>query len=74
MEEDLNIERNVFKIIECCWYNRKRFKTIEDIAMVTKASPKTIYRIARDNNLPYRYLINSNATNKEGAQIRTKVR
>lgn len=67
MEEDLNIYRATLKIVEYCWYNRKRFDTIEDIARVTKISPKTIYRMAHDNNLPHRYLISKYATDKKSA-------
>jgi predicted transcriptional regulator len=71
--EDLNLERNVFKIVEYCWYNKKRFNTIEDIASVTKISTRTITRIAYNNNLPFRQTIHKDATDKESAQARTKV-
>ena len=67
MEEDLNIYRATSKIIEYCWYNKKRFFTIEDISKATKLSPKTIYRIAHNNNLPNRHLISRYATDKESA-------
>lgn len=71
--EDLNLERNVFKIVEYCWYNKKRFSTIEDIAKVTKVSPKTIARIAYNNNLPFRQTIHKDATDKKSAQARAEV-
>ena len=73
MEEDLNIYRATVRIIEHCWYNKKKFPTIESISAVTTCSTKTIWRIAHDNGLPHRNSISKNATNKESAQARTKV-
>lgn len=67
MEEDLNLERNIFKIIEYCWYNKKRFPTIDDIAKVTKYSSRTITRIASNHKLPFRQNISRYATDKESA-------
>lgn len=67
MEEDLNLDRNIFKIIEYCWYNKRRFPTIDDIAKVTKYSARTITRIASKNDLPYRQNISRYATDKESA-------
>lgn len=71
--EDLNLERNIFKIIEYCWYNRKRFETVEDISRVTKLSVRTVSRIAYSHNLPHRYFIHKDATDKKSAQARAKV-
>jgi hypothetical protein len=73
MEEDLNLDRAVLKIVEYCWYNRQRFPTLTDIASVTKCSNRTLTRIARDNNLPPRYNISKYATDKESAKARFKV-
>lgn len=70
MEEDLNIYRATVKIVEYCWYNKKRFPTIESIACTTHLSEKTIYKISRDVGLPHRNKINRYATNKESAKIR----
>ena len=67
MEEDLNLDRNIFKIIEYCWYNKRRFPTVDDIAKVTKYSPRTITRIASNNSLPYRHTISRYATDKKSA-------
>ena len=73
MEEDLNLDRAIFRIVEYCWYNRQRFPTLTDIAEATKCSNRTLTRIARSNNLPPRYNISRYATDKESAQVRTKV-
>lgn len=73
MEEDLNLERSALKIIEYCWYNKKRFRSVEEISMVTKISPKAIFRIAYNNNLPSRRLIYKYATDKKSAQVWAKV-
>jgi hypothetical protein len=73
MEEDLNIYRATVRIIERCWYNKKRFPTIEAISTVTTCSTKTIWKIASDNGFPHRNKISKNATNKESAQARPKV-
>lgn len=73
MEEDLNLDRAVLKIVEYCWYNRQRFPTLDDIAAVTKYSIRTLNRIAKNNNLPPRYNISRYATDKESAKARTKV-
>ena len=67
MTEDLNLERNAFKIVEYCWYNRARFPKVKDIAKVTKISTRTVSRIAYAHNLPNRNSINRNATDKESA-------
>ncbi len=73
MEEDLNLDRAVLKIVEYCWYNKKKFPTIEAISAVTTCSTKTIWKIASDNGFIHRNKISKNATNKESAQARPKV-
>jgi hypothetical protein len=67
MEEDLNIYRATVKIIERCWYDKKRFPLIKDISNVTKCSSKTIWRIASENGMQHRNTISRYATNKESA-------
>jgi hypothetical protein len=67
MEEDLNIYRATVKIVEYCWYNKRRFPMIKDISNATKCSPKTIWRIANDNGMPHRNTISRYATDKKSA-------
>lgn len=73
MEEDLNLDRCAFRIVEYCWYNRARFPNVKDISKVTKISPRTVSRIAYAHNLPNRNLISKYATDKKSAQARAKV-
>ena len=73
MEEDLNIYRATVRIIEHCWYNKKRFPTIDCISYTTRLSNKGIYKIASENGFPHRNKISRYATDKKSAQVRAKV-
>jgi hypothetical protein len=74
MEEDLNLDRAVLKIVKYCWYNKRRFPSINDIAKATHYTKYMLERVAKQNNLPHRGTITIyDAPNQKSTQVRTKV-
>jgi predicted nucleotidyltransferase len=72
MEEDLNLERNILKIVKYCWYNKRRFHTINDIANATKYTKKMLRRIAEKYDLPDRKTITIyDAPNQKSTEARS---
>jgi hypothetical protein len=51
LNENLNINAAILEIVKKCWYDKKRFNTVNDIAKVTQTSTRNIYKIAKDNKL-----------------------
>ena len=75
--EDLNIYRNISKILEHCWFNIERFPLVEDIGMAMGYSTRHVTTLARINNLPHRSIVGKeirNASNKKSTQVRTEIR
>lgn len=52
--EDLNIYRNICKMLRHCWFNVDRFPLVEDIAREMGYTERHITHLARVNNLPHR--------------------
>jgi|LakMenEpi12Jul11_1017349.scaffolds.fasta_scaffold01849_3 hypothetical protein len=53
-KEDLNIENNIVKILEKCWYDKERYGHVGDIALVTGLSERQVFRFARKYNFAKR--------------------
>jgi hypothetical protein len=51
LNENLNINAAILEIVKKCWYDKKRFTTVNDIAKVTQTSTRNIYKIVKDNKL-----------------------
>lgn len=56
-DENLNIENAVVKIIERCWYDVKTYLTVEEIAAITKITPRSIHNYAIQHNFKKRKTI-----------------
>lgn len=54
MEEDLNLERSMLRIVKYCWFNKRRFHSINDIAKATNYTKYMLRRVAKKYNLPDR--------------------
>lgn len=52
--EDLNIERNVVRILRYCWYNTDKFPTVPHISEITGLPERMLYRYAHSNSWPRR--------------------
>ena len=75
--EDLNIYRNISKILEYCWFNTERFPLVEDIAEAMGYCTRHVTTLARMNNLPHRNIVTQEvryASDKKGTQTRTEIR
>lgn len=57
MEQDLNIERNIRRIIELVWYDTDKYPRMVDIYKATGLCERTIYRYAQRYGLPARKTI-----------------
>ena len=51
LNENININAAILKIVKKCWYDKKRFNSVHDIAKATQTSVRTIYKIVKDNKL-----------------------
>jgi hypothetical protein len=51
LNENLNINAAILEIVKKCWYDKKRFNTVNDIAEITQTSIRNIYKIVKDNKL-----------------------
>jgi len=51
VNEDLNIERATLEIVKKCWYDKRKFPSVNSIADVTKTSLRNVYRIVKDHDL-----------------------
>jgi hypothetical protein len=75
--EDLNIYRNISRILEYCWFDIERFPSVEDIAETMGYCTRHVSTLARMNNLPHRGMVTKeirNASNKKSTQVRTEIR
>ena len=75
--EDLNIYRNISRILEYCWFNTERFPLVEDIGIAMGYCTRHVTTLARMNNLPHRNIVAKEvryASNKKGTQVRTEIR
>lgn len=52
--EDLNLERNTLKIIKYCWFNKRRFRSINEILRTTKCTKYTLKKLVAKYDLPDR--------------------
>lgn len=72
--EDLNLERNTLKIIKYCWFNKRRFRSINEILITTKCTKYTLKKLVAKYDLPDRGTITIyDAPNKKSTQARTEV-
>lgn len=54
MTEDLNIERNIRRIVEKLWYDVEKYPKVKDIYAVTGLSERTLYRYVNQYQFPRR--------------------
>ena len=59
-EQDLNIERNIRRIIELVWYDTDKYPRMVDLYRVTGLCERTVYRYAHRYHLPTRKAIRRN--------------
>jgi len=52
--EDLNIQNHVLKMVEKCYFDTEKYKTICDVAKKLEVSERFIFRFANDNNFKQR--------------------